>query len=502
MFDLREFDTYREDNRREIKKAKGGLPASIWETYSAFANTEGGVMILGVKENEDGSWVTTGLDNESKLKKEFWDTINNSNKVSENLLTENNVRTYEKNGDIIMVITVPKASRESRPVYINGKMFGGTYRRNWEGDYKVSRAGIKAMLRDQPEGTSDMKVLDDFSVSVLNYETIQGYRNRHRSFNPGHPFLKLDDENYLQRIGAAAVSKMDGKLHPTGAGLLMFGNEYDIIREYPEYFLDYRRMTNTLTQWSDRIYSSSGEWSGNICDFYFRVYNKIAQELKVPFKMVGGDRIDDTDIHKAIREVLANCLINTDYFVSQSIVVKLDDEKLILENPGYIRTGKEQMIKGGKSDPRNKMLMKMFNLIDIGEHAGSGIPRVFDAWKSIGWKEPIIEEQYEPDRTILILPFEYIKNKAVNKKTDKKAEKKAEKKADKKAEKKADIDAKREKKILNYIKAYGSINNTEARELLNLADSTTKRFLKSLVDTGKLIAEGERKSRKYVLPIK
>ena len=59
-FDLSQFDEYREDNRREVKKAEGGLPVSLWDTYSSFANCYGGVIILGVKENKDGSWKTTG----------------------------------------------------------------------------------------------------------------------------------------------------------------------------------------------------------------------------------------------------------------------------------------------------------------------------------------------------------------------------------------------------------------------------------------------------------
>lgn len=61
------------------------------------------------------------------------------------------------------------------------------------------------------------------------------------------------------------------------------------------------------------------------------------------------------------------------------------------------------MRKGGISDPRNKILMKMFNLINIGERAGSGVPNIFNTWEDQGWVEPIIEEQFDPDRTLLIL---------------------------------------------------------------------------------------------------
>lgn len=80
-FDIRKFDGYREDNRLEVKKAQGGLPNSLWESYSAMANCYGGVIVLGAIENLDGSLSTTGLRDDSKLRKEFWDRINNRNKV-------------------------------------------------------------------------------------------------------------------------------------------------------------------------------------------------------------------------------------------------------------------------------------------------------------------------------------------------------------------------------------------------------------------------------------
>ena len=55
----------------------------------------------------------------------------------------------------------------------------------------------------------------------------------------------------------------------------MFGEEYRIIREFPEYFLDYREMMDPAIRWTDRIQSNSGDWTGNLFDFYFRTYNRL-----------------------------------------------------------------------------------------------------------------------------------------------------------------------------------------------------------------------------------
>lgn len=349
------------------------------------------MIILGAAENRDGTWTTIGLksSDKEKLLKEFWDSINNRKKVSISLLSDESVEVYTIENDIIIVIYVPMAKREQKPVYIKDNLFGGTFRRNHEGDYHCTRLQVKAMLRDQADNTMDMAVLDRVSMEDLNYDTIQGYRNRHRTLKAGHPFERLDHAEYLRSIGAAAISDTDQKLHPTAAGMLMFGDEYNIVRHFPDYFLDYREMLDPTIRWTDRLQSSSGEWSGNLCDFYFRVYNKIIKDIKVPFKTIGGDRIDDTPVHKALREALANCLVNTDFYGTRGVVIKKELDKLVFENPGNIRTGREQMRRGGRSDPRNKSLLKMFNLINIGEPAGSGVPNIFNVWEDEGWAGPV-----------------------------------------------------------------------------------------------------------------
>ena len=103
------------------------------------------------------------------------------------------------------------------------------------------------------------------------------------------------------------------------------------------------------------------------------------------------------------------------------IVIRKEADKLILAKFGYARTGSKQMCLVGESDSRNKALMKMFNLINIGERAGSGVPNIFNVWADEGWEKPIIEERFDPDRTVLTLPFvKKVAGKNVRKSDEKK----------------------------------------------------------------------------------
>lgn len=113
--------------------------------------------------------------------------------------------------------------------------------------------------------------------------------------------------------------------------------------------------------------------------------------------------MDDTSVHQALREALANCLVNADYYDRQGLVIIKKRDAITMANPGGFRIEIDAAKSGGVSDPRNGTMLKMFNLIDIGERAGSGIPNIFRVWREQGRKEPIITEFSEPDRTMLSL---------------------------------------------------------------------------------------------------
>jgi len=256
--------------------------------------------------------------------------------------------------------------------------------------------------------TQDMLVLNEMPLTVFDYDSVHRYRNRMKFARPGHVWGELEDVEFLHKLGAIGIGE-DDKRHPTAAGLVMFGYEYEIVREYPQYFLDYQDRSDADVRWLDRMTSASGEWSGNVYDFYFKIYNKLIQNphIKIPFKMANGrDRLDDTPVHKALREALANCMINADFYGARGIVIRNNRDEIIMENPGAFRLSLREALSGGVSSPRNSVIIKMFNLLDIGERSGSGIPLIYHAWREQKWHEPTYTEQFEPDRTVLRLPLD------------------------------------------------------------------------------------------------
>ncbi|MBQ9664045.1 MAG: putative DNA binding domain-containing protein [Oscillospiraceae bacterium] len=484
MIDFNKLEQYRENNRIEAKKALSGLPRSIWETYSAFANTLGGIILLGVEEYKDKSLHTVDLPDPEKLVKEFWDLVNNPKKTSVNVLTNKHVHIEEVNGDHIIVIEVPRAQRYYKPVYVDGNPVSGTYRRNGEGDYHCTDEELRAMYRDADMKTQDMLVLENMDSSAFCAESIRAYRQRMKLSRPNHVWENLDNDEFLMKLGATGIGE-DGRVHPTSAGLLMFGYEYEIVREYPQYFLDYREEYDDIHRWTDRFISSSGDWSGNIFDFYFHVYNKIQLDLKVPFEMKGGFRVDDTPVHKAIREALANCLINADYYGRRGLVIVKKRNLITMSNPGDFRVELDEAKSGGLSDPRNGVMMKMFNLIDIRERAGSGIPSILYVWKQQGWTEPTITQSFDPNRTVLSLPLSPVGDK-----------KPAIKTGDKKPAIKKTL---QKNMIIQYLTDNASAKSSDIAVLLGLKVSRVKELLTELIAENIVVAEGNNRNRVYKL---
>jgi len=167
--------------------------------------------------------------------------------------------------------------------------------------------------------------------------------------------------------------------------------------------LDYqeRQEAKAEARWVDRI-SLDGSWSGNLFDFYRRVIKKLISELKVPFRLEGDLRQDDTLVHQALREALVNTLVHADYSGRASVLVVKRPDMFGFRNPGLMRVPQEIAVAGGESDCRNRLIHQMFRYIGLGEQAGSGIPKIYQGWGSQHWRVPLLVEKDQPSEQTLL----------------------------------------------------------------------------------------------------
>ena len=266
MFDLNELKSCREGNRLEAKKAlgrdgQGELPRSVWETLSAFANTAGGVIVLGVTERKDGSFVVHGIPKVGKVLDDFWNAALSEDKISARFMKDSDATLETIEGKDIIVIRVPWVDRHMRPIFINDSIFGGTFRRTHTGDHQCKREEVLSMLRDSDTSSQDAAVAENVQLDHISRETVERYRRRFNERNEGHVWGRVDDTTFLTNIGALRADE-SSELRPTRAGLLMFGEDRWITYEFPHYFLDYRQEAGAVERWADRFTSQPGDWTG------------------------------------------------------------------------------------------------------------------------------------------------------------------------------------------------------------------------------------------------
>ncbi|MEM1350077.1 MAG: ATP-binding protein, partial [Myxococcota bacterium] len=149
------WDVLLEGDEVEAKAAQGrdgagAIPKSIWATYSAFANSYSGYILLGVEERSDGTFHYLGLSDPEKLETDLWNQLNSQDQVNTNILSREDVTIEEPEPGVrILMIRVPQARREQRPVFVGRDPYRkGTYKRFKDGDYVCSREEVQRMFAE------------------------------------------------------------------------------------------------------------------------------------------------------------------------------------------------------------------------------------------------------------------------------------------------------------------------------------------------------------------
>ena len=306
-----------------------------------------------------------------------------------NLLRERDVEALLIDGKTVIQIVVPRATRHQRPVHIGQNPMAGSFRRNYEGDYRCPAEVVRRMIAEQVGDTRDASVLRGFDLSDLDSTTIKKYRQWYQTRSPDHPWNNLNVKKFLSAIGGFEAV--------TSAGLLMFGTMQSIMAAFPYYMLDFQERTDSHAdlRWVDRL-TLDGTWSGNVFDFFGLTMQRLSRDLRVPFQLRGYSRIDDTPVHKALREALVNTLIHADYTAEVSLLVVKRSDLFAFRNPGAMRIPAETALRGGVSDCRNRRLQSMFRHVGLGEQAGSGMAKIQAAWRAQHWRSPEMVEEVVP----------------------------------------------------------------------------------------------------------
>ena len=467
--ELLRYMTLGESSDIEFKSAKGGLPKSLWESVSAFANTHGGYIILGVEEIS-GKFELGSLKNATTLIKSFWDLHNSSQKLSSPICKESDVSVIQVGDSQVVTIHITAAHRTMRPVFINGNPYLGTYKRNSDGDYRCTESEIRQMIRDASDEPQDFGVIEKFAMSDIDFQTLSGYRNMFKVTSNDHPYNTLDDKEFLIKLGGYKEDRKTASEGVTLAGLLMFGKESSILEAFPHFHLDYQEnfSDDADIRWTHRI-TSDGRWECNIFNFYMRVYNRLIQDIEVPFALnPQGIRQGETHVHEALREALVNTLVHANHQSSKSITVIKTKDFFSFRNPGRLRITLEQVYQGGISDVRNPYIQRMFQLIGLGEKAGSGFVKILRAWDEQHWMKPIVSEDTIHELTTVKLMYKIDEPSKSSPKSSLKSSPKT------------------KDKILNLIKEDNQITTEKIAEIIDISKRAVLKHISNLKSEGLL----------------
>lgn len=496
----------------ECKKAENKLPNSLWESYSAFANTYGGIILLGVIENLKEHDCTqrftiSGVQDADKLLRDLWNMLNNKEKINVNLLRDEDVEIIKIDGKEVISIRIPQARYNLRPVYINNNWMTGTYKRNHEGDYHCSDIELRMMFRDANEESNDELPIEYYTMDDIDIPTLDRYRRRFQTENPEHIWNDLNNKDFLRQLGGYYINRQQQKEGLTMAGLLMFGKGLSIRERFSNFRMDYIDKSNLVgdERYSDRI-TYDGTWENNLYNFIRMVSPRLTQDLPRPFKLEGMQRKDDTPLHKAVREAFTNSIIHADFMINGILKVEKFDDGLVFTNPGLLKLPLEQIYAGGESKARNQHIQIMLRMIGLGENIGSGFPSILKAWQDEHWERPLLTEQPELLQVKLHLKIKgYAKNVTkddINDDTNKITDYQQN-------DTKNDINnvtknvtkelSKRQLNIVEMIKEDNLVTTFDLSQMLGVTRMTIQRDLKVLRNMGLITRKGGRSNGEWIV---
>lgn len=376
----------------EFKEAQTSLPDSFWETYSSFANTAGGYILLGIRENP---WGISGVKNPDKILKDLCNSANNKTVVNYNLLENQNLQVHTVGDKKIISVYIPELAEEKKPLYLKGNPLRA-YIRIHEGDYKITESDLKRFSRNS-QPALDSELLDEYILEDLDMDSVLSFKNLLHVRYPSRNYLAMDNLDFLQTIGAYQIDRKDGRRVKMTVACLLFFGKYNAIRQkFPYFHLEYLNHRNCQgkERWSDRVCTGDLEYPElNVFSFFQLLREKLRATINDKFELdQNSERKSSAELQDALREALANMLIHADYFDGETdIKVTVEDLYYTFMNPGKMLVSESQFFLGGRTNPRNTTLITFFRYMGVSERAGTGGTTLLNFAKINKFRAPEIE---------------------------------------------------------------------------------------------------------------
>lgn len=359
----------------EVKEAALDLPKSLWETVSAFSNTNGGWIVLGVKELKQGknqSFEITGLSFPEKMEQDVITVLRSATKFNTPILAS--IKQFDFEGKSVLAVYIPAS--HNKPVYFNNNLHN-TFIRVGSGDQRATDMDIDTLMREHTFGLKSEMPVHGTSFDDIYPLSLQTYRRRIVNFNPDFRYNDLDDNDFCHKTRIMT----DGSL--TFGGLLMFG-KLEVIHKYvPNFWIDYIEIPGNDLDGAECRYLFRMPEQENIWEYFKVLMQRLRLFVDNPF-MPGPDGYspeDNTQLY-CLREALVNMLAHADYFSAMHSTIRVFYNRIELQNGGKFGINIADLGKRIVSMPRNPNIISFFRYARQSENAGYGIDKIH-RWKRI-----------------------------------------------------------------------------------------------------------------------
>ncbi len=386
---LRDLDLLGEMAQIECKESLWRLPQDLWETVSAFANTAGGTILLGVAEQQ-GRFEVTGL---LELEKQQHDLASGLRDMLNTPIAAH-IRAHAiPAGDetrIVLSVYIPEALRYQKPIYVRkAGLDKGCYRRVGGEDMPCTEDDLARFFQDRTLISPDMTPVTLARREELDAAYIRAFRQLLLTQDPTARVLGYDDDGLLEAYGA--LIRDGDRWQPTLAGVLMFGTPEVIRRCFPAFLVDVIEIEGTEWIVSPTERGAARTFQGPLLELARDVLRVLRQEIPERFALTPGEAQRMTDpMLVALREALHNALMHQDYRIHRPTQIRRFADRLEIENPGASLKDPDRLGEPG-SELRNPRIAEMFYDIGWVERKGTGIRAMQEAMESLGLTPPTFE---------------------------------------------------------------------------------------------------------------